>query len=59
MKISVAIVVLIGLAAGNSFYQSMQDTPNWGAAFERSFFQACAILCFALALYVSERVNKP
>lgn len=37
-----------GLAASNFLFRCIQDNPNWHDAWERSFFQAIAVLAFAL-----------
>jgi hypothetical protein len=44
-----AISVLVGLVASNYGYQYFAHA-DWGCAFERSFFQAIAIVTFALLL---------
>jgi hypothetical protein len=41
------MVIAIGLIAGNFVYQAFMSDPNWGVAFERSFFQLIAIGCYA------------
>ena len=43
-----AILSILALAAGNYFYQNVQDEPNWSSATERTFFQIVAILVFCL-----------
>lgn len=57
--VSIAINSLIGLTAGNYFWQLIQDPPQWEIAFERSFFQAVAILTVVLFSRMVRPVNGP
>lgn len=50
MRITTAMLLASGLAAGNFFYQFIQAEPNYWTALDRSFFQACALV---LASFVS------
>lgn len=37
----------VGIALGNFVFQAFREVPNWGAAVERSYFQAAALLLAA------------
>lgn len=41
-----AIAIILGLSAGNFFYQAVMVSPDYALALERSFFQASAIIAF-------------
>ncbi len=47
----IAIWALIALTIGNYFYQYLEPSPDYSAAFRYSYFQTCAITYFALLLW--------
>jgi hypothetical protein len=44
-----AIIVFLGLTTGNFILQFFRD-QDWAVAFERSFFQAIAIIAYILVI---------
>lgn len=50
MKGFVAVLLLISLGAGNFAWQFMTGEPNWASAFERTYFQGVALLCYWLTI---------
>lgn len=46
------LTVAIALGAANFIYQAVMQAPDWSAAFERTFFQATALLVAWIVLSV-------
>lgn len=46
------LAVAVSLGASNFIYQAVMASPNWAAAFERTFFQATALLVAWVVLAV-------
>lgn len=42
------IIVAVGLAVGNVFYQLVLSDPQWGVAFDRTYFQCLALVAVHL-----------
>lgn len=43
-----AVMLILGLNLGNCLVQLFQPTPDWGVAFDRSFFQTLAVIAYVL-----------
>jgi len=52
------VILACGLAAGNYVFQFGQAVPDWGKAFERSFFGAEGVLMAYLCVKFVQWGNK-
>lgn len=43
-----AYILVIGLGIGNWIYQFIQPVPDWALVFDRTFFQAVAVIAYVL-----------
>lgn len=52
VRSTAAWITAVTLTASNYVMASLKTPQAWDSAFERSFFQAVAILCFWLAVSI-------
>lgn len=52
-----AVAIAIGLTMANFGVQAFSDVPDFAVAFERSFFQATAVLTCYVCMRISNENN--
>lgn len=53
----IAVSVIVGLATTNFMYQFLDTAPNYLVAFERTWFQAAAVLSYSILLWVNRKLG--
>ena len=52
------IIVAAGLTVGNVLYQLVFSHPQWGVAFDRTYFQCLALVAVYLVFKAQERLAR-